>query len=137
MSYSKEQAIMGLVPYTIWNPRKIMKVRMNRVTMFNSPRKRKRWINCFSQPEDIIKKYLDSLESYISIFFKNKKLWGTFFYVQLWWDLIQNTTFCYFRNMTKKRKRSVWNEIKDTAQSHTMANVCECEHILTFSLKLD
>lgn len=59
------------------------------------------------------------------------------FYVQLWWDLIQNTTFCYFRNMTKKRKRSIWNEIKDTAQSHTIANVCECEHILTFSLKLD
>lgn len=64
------QASLKLAPGTIRNSRKATKVRRNRVTMFNSSRKRKRWINSFSQPEDIIKKYLDSLESCISISFK-------------------------------------------------------------------
>lgn len=94
-----------MTPWTILNSRKAMKVRRNRVTMFNSSRKWKDWINflpTWGGNKEIFR-FTRILDFHIFI---SMKLWGAFFfYVQLWWDLTQNKTFYYFRNVTKKREK--------------------------------
>ena len=88
-----------------WNSRKAMKIRRDKVTVFNSLRKRKGWTNFLSTWE--CNKEIFRLTRILHFhIFLSRRLWGTLFYVQLW-DLIQNTTFCYFRNMTKKREKKI------------------------------
>lgn len=55
----------------------------------------------------------------LHLYILNKKLWGTLFNVQLWWDLIQNTMFCYSRNVTKRKKICLEQNKEHSPKPHT------------------